>query len=187
MLCDAIRRARLQTVGFTINRDHMHKKYQQLPRPRIQRAFVRWFRENRSRFAVPVRLTKITTAGILLTFPDHPDCLCAWLSRFELLVSVNWKGVCWDRLIDLDAWPEPVPSGYRCALCMDFVRIWPTREAIWQDHLFDPFLLWVNEKLAHSSQLLLYGRPGETTWAKLVDANDSSPESASLWMSIPFS
>lgn len=186
-MCDAIRRTRLQTVGFTIDRGHMHKKYQKLPRPRIQRAFVRWFREKHSRFAVPVRMTKITAAGILLTFPDHPDCLFAWLTRFELSVNVDWKGSCWDRLIDFDAWPEPVSGGYRYALCMDFARIWPTREAIWRDHLFDPFLLWVNEKLAHSFQVLLYGKPGETTWAKLVDENYSSPESASLWLSISFS
>lgn len=162
----------------------MNKK---LPRPRIQRAFVRWFRENRSRFAIPVRMTKITAAGILRTLPDHPDCVSAWLSRFELFVRADWNGVWWDRLIDLDTWPQPVPSGYRCTSCMDFVRNWPTREALWQEHLFDPFLLWVNEELAHSSQVLLYGRPGEITWARLGHENDSSSESTSLWMSIPFS
>ncbi len=81
-----------------------------LPRPRIQRAFVRWFRESHNRFAVPVRLTKISAEGILLNFPNHPDCLSVWLSRWGFNVSVDWRGVNWDRLISLDACPEPVPG-----------------------------------------------------------------------------
>lgn len=171
--------------GLHSQMNPMNKK---LPRPRIQRAFVRWFRENSSRFAVTVRMTKITAAGILLTFPDHPDCVSAWLSQFGLFVRVDWNGVWWDRLIDFDTSPVPVPASgcYRCDFCVDSVRIWPTREALWQDHLFDPFLSWVNEELAHSSQVLLYGKPDEITWARLGHENDSSPKSASLWMSIPF-
>jgi len=155
----------------------MNEKDQHLPRPRIQRAFVRWFRENRARFAVPVRLTKITARGIELNFPSHPDCLSVWLSRSELDVFVEWKGDCWDMLISLDCAPEPVPGGYRCALCTESVTIWPTREALWCDHLFEPFLTWVNERLAPACWLSLYslhGRPDDTTWAALTDQRKPS-------------
>ena len=90
-------------------------------------------------------------------------------------------------LISLDSCPEPVPGGYRCRLNLDFVEIWPTREAVWRNNLFEPFLWWVNNKLAQSCKLSLYGRPGESTWALLGHENDSTSESASPWMNIPFS
>lgn len=165
----------------------MNPMKKKLPRPRIQRAFVRWFRENHTRFAVPVRLSKITAIGILLTFPQHPDCLSAWLSRWSLSASVDWRGMCWDLLISLDSCPEPVPGGYRCRLNMKFVESWPTREAVWRNNLFEPFLWWVNNMLAHSRKVTLYGRPGESTWASLGLENDSSSESISPWRNISFS
>jgi len=157
-----------------------------LPRPRIQRAFVRWFRENHTRFAVPVRLSKITAKGILLNFPNHSDCLSVWLSSWNLSVHVEWQGVNWDMLISLDANPEPVPGGYRCRCCSESDRVWPNRESLWADHLFEPFLSWVNERLAHACQLSLYGKPGDSTWAELIDEQDDLPEPGSFWMSIPF-
>ena len=164
----------------------MNSKNRHLPRPRIQRAFVRWFRENHNHFAVPVRLTKITTKGILLNFPDHPDCLTVWLSRWDLSVHVTWQDLGWDMLISLDACPEPVPGGYRCRLNLNFVEIWPNRETLWCHDFFEPFLAWVNKRLAHACQLSLYGKPDSSTWAELIDAQDDFPEPASFWMRIPF-
>lgn len=68
----------------------MRSKYGHLPRPRIQRAFVQWFRENRHRFNVSARLGKISGSGIELTFPNPSKCLSAWLSGSGLEVFVDW-------------------------------------------------------------------------------------------------
>jgi hypothetical protein len=51
-------------------------------------------------------------------------------------------------------------------LCENTCTTWPTREALWQDQLFEPFLKWVNERLAPATWLRLYGTKGGT-WAKL--------------------
>ena len=106
----------------------------QLPRPRYQRAFVRWFDENRSSFEIPVRVTKITARGVELKFKNHPDCLTVFLSSDELNVHVNWQGRCWDILISLDAYIAHPPDGYQCKLCMDdhpeSATLFPSREAL---------------------------------------------------------
>lgn len=48
----------------------------------------------------------------------------------------------------------------------------PSREAIWKDHLFDQLLKWVNEKLAPARWLRLSGTGGKgnrgITWAWLI-------------------
>jgi hypothetical protein len=107
-------------------------------RPRIQRAFLRWFQENRRRFNVRIELSQIT----------------------------DWQGESWDMLISLDAIPEASPAGYRCTLCENAHRTWPTREALWRDHLFEPFLEWANQSLAAATWLRLYRtREGGSSWA----------------------
>ncbi|MDP2805775.1 MAG: hypothetical protein Q8O24_07510 [Gallionellaceae bacterium] len=144
-----------------------------LLRPRIQRAFVRWFNENRTRFEVPIRLTRITANGVELRFQNYPDCLSVRLSSKELNVHVKWQGQWWDMLISLDAWVFHTPGGYKCNCCWDDseepATIFPSREALWQDHLFDPFLKWVNEKLAPARWLQISGAgDGGCTWAQLI-------------------
>jgi len=165
----------------------MNPNRKKLPRPRIQRAFMGWFSQNRTRFTVPVRLIKITAEEIVLTFPQHPDCLSAGLSRQSLNVSVDYEGICWDLLISLDSYPTLLPGmGYRCDSHVDIAKIWPTRDAVWQDMLFEPFLEWVNKRLANSSCVSLHGRPGESTWARLSHMDNQSPDPTSLWHILPF-
>lgn len=148
-----------------------------IPRPRIQRAFVRWFIENYTRFMVPVRLTKISGKGVEIHFQGYPDCLSAGLSRNELGVYVEWQGEGWDCLIDLEANPIHTRGGYQCKSCVnendEQAMVFPSREALWKDHLFEPFLKWVNEQLAPACWLRISSiGDGGTTWAELILAEN---------------
>jgi hypothetical protein len=152
-----------------------------LPRPRIQRAFVRWLKDNRHRFKVPIQITQITDKGIELHFPQHPDVFSIWLSRWDLSVCVDWQGETWDMLISLDAIPASTPMGYRCTLCENTNINWTSREALWQDHLFAPLLDWVNKTLAPATTLRLYGTRDEgCTWAVLGSRGILDSDEANL-------
>jgi hypothetical protein len=82
--------------------------------------------------------------------------------------------------MDHDSYPERGPAGYFCPLCLDYFRkthpgetftgIFPTREAVWTDDIFEPFLNWVNDDLANASHLGLFGTPDYGSWAKLLRA-----------------
>lgn len=144
-----------------------------LPRPQIQRCFMRWLKENNARFEVPLILTKITAKGVELHFQNYPDCLSVWLSHKEINVHVQWQGEWWDMLISLDAWSYHTSGGYKCNCCWDdrgkSATIFPSREALWTDHLFDPFLKWVNEYLAPARWLRISSTGGRgITWAALI-------------------
>jgi len=160
-----------------------------LPRDCIQRAFLFWFKENHTRFEVPLSLTKITAKSMELRFHKYPDCLSVWLSNDELRVHVEWQGEYWDALISLDAYPFHMPDGYKCELCVpdcgESSVLYPSREALWQDHLFDPFLKWVNEKLAPARwlQISCTGNRG-STWAQLIrdESELSKPDRTLLLM-----
>ncbi len=157
------------------------------PRPRIQRAFLCWFIENQPRFIVPIRLTKFTANGIELHFHHYPDCLSIYLSSHSLGVYVKWQDEHWDQLLDLSAESIHMPDGYKCRLCLyengDAATLYKSREALWLDHLFEPFLEWVNEKLAPAHWLKLSCTDDRgATWAQLIrdDIELSKPDQTLL-------
>lgn len=122
------------------------------PRPQIQRAFLSWLNENQTHFGLPIRITKITAKAVELRFLNYPECLSVWLTGNELGVHVEWQEDYWDCLIDLDVSPIHTLDGYQCKHCAtdnaEEVIVFSSLEALWKDHLFEPFLKWVNEKLA---------------------------------------
>jgi hypothetical protein len=51
--------------------------------------------------------------------------------------------------------------------------VYPSREALWRDHLFEPFLDWCNGVLANAQWLALHRTTGGgATWAKLIDDSE---------------
>jgi hypothetical protein len=150
-----------------------------LPRPRIQRTFVRWFEKNRCNFEIPIQIKQITAKNVKLVFSGLQNILSVSVSAYELNVYVNWQGQMLDVLISLDVYMRHTPDGYKCKCCCDSVgataAVFTSREALWRDHLFIPFLKWVNEKLANAHWLEVSSmNDGGITWARLVN-DESAP------------
>lgn len=149
---------------------HNHNK-RNYSRPRIQRAFFSWFAESRRHFAVPLRITRRTKQGIELDFTSAKSMIGATLMPWEINVGFDWQGICWDLLICFEAVPELTDNGYVCSLCDPEKRaIYQNRELLWRDHLFEPFLIWVNNKLVKAPWIEIYGSDGGSTSARLLDA-----------------
>lgn len=139
-----------------------------LPRRRIQRAFIKWWRENRLRFLVPVHIEALTGRLIRLRFGIHHGWVSATLTDNDFNVSVEVSGVHQDILLFLDSCPVRTSHGHVCSFCEQPAKFWPTREALWADHLFEPLLQWANTRLMQSSSVRLGGTQGGSTWAELV-------------------
>jgi len=144
-------------------------------RPRIQRAFISWLEQSRSRFITPIRISKRTKDFIELDFINSNLLFSATLTSWEINVSINWQGECWDLLVCFEAIPQLTSDGYVCSLCLPEL-CWPNarttyanREQLWKDHLFEPFLEWVNNKLAISPWIEIGGGIQEgMTYANLL-------------------
>ena len=117
-------------------------------RPRIQRELLRWLSENRQRFVVPARITRRTDRWIEMAFFGANPILSVTLTRWEINIAVEWQGQCWDLVVSHEAGAVASASGYFCTLCVPEARVlYPSREALWRDHLFETFFEWVNDKL----------------------------------------
>ncbi len=72
----------------------------------------------------------------------------------ELCIRVTWDDDWWDMLTCLESYPKRVPGGYVCTECDPATRAtFSTREALWADELFEPFMTWANEDLAPAKAL----------------------------------
>jgi len=134
---------------------------------RFQRAFFRWFDINRSRFVVPVRLKALKGSQVKIEFANHPECMRITANDSNLCVWVDWNEKSWDGLLDLDVLPVRTRNGLLCRLCEDKEVRWNSLEELWADHLFEPFLNWVNNDFATAKSLRLFGECKSSTWASL--------------------
>lgn len=134
---------------------------------RFQKALVDWHAANRTRFLVPVKLRMNKPGCALIRFLNHPDYLTIMVNRVNLGAWVYQKGNAWDALLDLDVLPAQTDQGLICGLCEGEARYWPNLETLWADHLFEPFLEWVNESYAKADAVLLFGRADSFTIVKL--------------------
>ncbi len=134
------------------------------PRRALHRAFARFLAQNRSRSAVEVHLTERTDEVWNFTFDGVTSLVSGWINTFEITVAVKWDGACWDLIFDSDAHPVRITDGYVCRICRPSA-LFPSREALWTDHLFEPFLAWINGTLALSPWLELTGDAGDGVWS----------------------
>ncbi len=145
------------------------------PRPRIQRAFLLWFREEGARFAVFIRLGRRTDQNWDLTLGGGTTpALRPWLYGYGIAVEAYWQATSWDLVLCLDAAPRRTPLGYVDDMTLpEYRRQYESREALWREELFEPFLRWVNETLAPACRLGLWRtEEGGATWAKLLAPGD---------------
>jgi len=141
---------------------------------RFQKAFVDWYAGSRSRFQVPISLKMVKPGCVLIRFTMHPTFLKITARPNNLGVWVEWQGVTWDALLDLDVLAGQTRQGLTCRLCEGSPHYWPSLEALWADHLFEPFLAWVNERYAKADAVLLFGNADTFTMAKLRQPDQPS-------------
>ena len=142
-------------------------------RRRIHRAFINWYEQNQARFPVALQFAGRKDNCLAIRFSGLHASIQLTLT-WELLVAVEWQGDCWDTLGCFEAVPIKTPGGYCCALCPAEKQVsFSSREALWQDHLFEPLLIWLTTTLLPAKWLGLYGGIGEgATWVKLLTEPD---------------
>jgi len=157
------------------------------PRRALHRAFARFLAENRSRLAIEVHLGERTDAVWNFSFVGVTGIISGWINTFEVTVAANWDGEAWDLILDLDAYPVHVEGGYMCRICRPSA-LFPSREALWADHLFEPFLAWVNDALAPFPWLELVGTADSGFWSAIMRrerGQDHSGEDRSPMRHVP--
>lgn len=157
-----------------------------LPRPRIQRAFARWLYANEARFAVPLNV-RYRKSWVAISIQRLNPCIAISLTHV-FNIGVWWNGGFWDFLIWIDACPTHTPQGYIDEHTIpEFREFYPSRDALWTELLFEPFLVWVNEELVPARWLALYALSQDSSggkWVKLSkqQKHDAPEGDAIAWL-----
>ena len=151
--------------------------------PDIQGAFIAWLATNKNRFLVPVSVGTRTTHSLDILLGGVNPIIQISLNDRDLVAATEWQGRCIDFLFSFESCPAQLANGrYCCELCTDEPqRVFESLEDLWIDHIFEPFLVWVNEKLVPSPWLSLNDLGGATyamllqekPTTELVEADDS--------------
>ncbi|MCG5240944.1 hypothetical protein ACIU1J_30105 [Azospirillum doebereinerae] len=136
--------------------------------PQIQPAFLEWYEDARNRFLVPVEIQR-TDQTLDLILPTVTQAISATLVGPDIQVSVELDGHHWDIIRAFETALDEVRDGYACGLCpKENRKVYPTPERFWINHLFEPFLAWVNSDLAIAVAIGFWGDLETGTWAKLM-------------------
>jgi hypothetical protein len=137
--------------------------------------FLKWLDEPEACLSIPVREEPYIGERIGLVFQGINAEIDGFVTCRELTVSVNREGQDWETLLSLDIDARRRRrGGFICSICDPKDRIvFPTLGALWRDHLFEPFLVWVNQELAVAEEIGLYGSLSDGyTYAKRLSRND---------------
>lgn len=119
--------------------------------------------------AVPLRVLHRTDDSLALGFVGLTPLLRVCLGSYSLTVNVVVTGEIFDGLAEFECALRRRSNGYVCECCDPEERVlYPSRAALWCDHLFEPFLKWTKERLSAARYL------------KLIDIGNGAIRSASL-------
>jgi hypothetical protein len=100
-----------------------------------------------------------------------PTIRCIISQESIVGIYASYQGEWRDGLADFDVVARRTSTGhYSCHLCT-FPELFPSREALWVTHSFEPLLAWTNTHF-HASQWLWLYRVGGMTWAGLKPLED---------------
>lgn len=95
-------------------------------------------------------------------------------------IAVMLDDECWDFLFDEEVVPENDEAAWHCSLCATSDRrLFPSVEALWMDHLFDPLRRWIDKQLRPATALEFHQVEG-ATWARLMMLSEASKTATSV-------
>ena len=155
-------------------------------RSRIQRAFLAWFKTSRKQLLLPFRITKRSKKLIFIDYEKAGLRVSGLLNRNGLHVCLFWQDGLQSDVLWNEARTELTSNGYECKQSADpdewgdevFVhktrQSYPTREDVWQVHLFDVFLDYVNNTLTKFPFIEIYDPRSSTYYG--IDGVSSGNE-----------
>ena len=139
-----------------------------MPKNFVRRTYDAWIHAHAQRFRYPPWIAESRKHGFTLRFRGLALQLTfqvrqrrSWGSA-ELMIH-DTNGVYWDIIGDFDLSEVRTADGrYRCARCRGGAD-YPSRAVLWEAHVFEPLLDWINHRTA-DQWVCLYGTPEQDFW-----------------------
>lgn len=139
-----------------------------MPQAFFRKAFGRWLGQNRHRFNHPPRITLRRRDYLELSFQGVTPQIKGAISRNGTSFHIWHAGQVIDLLNDIDIVERRRSDGrYYCALCLEPVDDYASRQALWEQHCFEPLLEWANACFQPGQWLHIAVCHGGSSWAEI--------------------
>jgi len=142
-----------------------------MPKSFHRKAFDRWLSRNRARFLHPPVIVKNRRNSFTMRFWGINSAIHCTITSHGYSISVSNEGEYWDFIAEGDISEQRTSSGrYFCKMCEPERReLFPTRFALWEDHIFQPIMNWANNNLLKTQWVCLFQYGQGSTMAQVVD------------------
>jgi hypothetical protein len=127
-----------------------------------------WLERNRYRFTHQPVISKSDKNSLTMQFTGINPVLTAVLNlEREIGIYVtNTEGEYWDCIAEFDVKEQQTPEGqFYCGYCDEpSMTLYPTRQALWEQHVFELLLEWCNAKFQPDCFIVLWGSHKEGWW-----------------------
>lgn len=127
--------------------------------------FLAWFEQSKTLFKAQPIIVECSKRIIELAFEGETAnirvCVINNNGLHDLSVAFYWDEVWVDFFLCEETCPKKTKNGYICELCHahdpSTSVTHPTLNALWESHLFQPFLDWVNNTLVTKPYIEILG------------------------------
>ena len=142
-----------------------------MPKAFFRKAFDRWLVQNRGRFQHPPKITSQGRHHVAFSFRGVTQKIHGYVTRNGTTFCIDHAGQCVDMLNDIDIEERRSRDGtYFCALCLEPIH-YDSRQALWEQHCFEPMLEWANASFQPGQWLHIAVHHGGSSWAEIKSHN----------------
>ncbi len=137
-------------------------------------AFDQWLSKNKEFFLHPPVIVKNRKNSFTMCFQGISSAIECHISSYDYSIFLSHKGRYWELFESDIVSEQQTPSGeYFCEYCKpEYKKLFPTRFALWEDHIFKPILTWVSNNCLNTKWICLFQlKKGESSWAQIVVEN----------------
>lgn len=127
-----------------------------------------WLERNRHRFTHQPVISKSNKSSLTFRFVGINPVLTAFLN-LERGIGIyihNTEGEYWDCIAEFDVKEQQTPEGqFFCSYCDELsMTLYPSRQALWEQHVFELLLAWCNTEFKPDCFIVLWGSHKEGGW-----------------------
>lgn len=131
------------------------------------KSFVVWVKVNQSRFQRPIRVRR-TLKYVGIEILGLNPAIRIKMSGNDLTISMYLDNLWFDCICWLEMYPVKREGRFVCTLCEEDALTFCSAELMREDHLYEPFLAWCNNKLNDEHVLQLWTTTGGSRAAEVL-------------------
>ena len=121
--------------------------------------FDQWLQGNKERFALPIAVSHQKSDIMQIEFVGVSERIGCYVTSNGISVDAisDIEEIGNVAMLGFETWPRCCSGGYICQMTIpEYQKVYSTLSDLYREEVFEPFLKWVNNKLAKATTLRIF-------------------------------